>query len=154
MKDIELGRQALTYFHNMSRNFTAYQPRTVDELIALYGSKKGPIYLEGIGLAISSNSMTERQIKAAMENLAYQTRGKIPADHQAYVRALGNKAGEISYLDLTKQVVADVVKESADGLASFGENLKTILSIANTALPFVVLWLGYKYVVAKGKSIK
>jgi hypothetical protein len=153
MNDIAIGKQALSYFHNASLRYSAYPVKSLEGLLALYGSK-ADIYADGIGLAIRVNEMSDRQVSFAMENLALASQGKVPKDHQGYTNALGNVAGTISYLDLTKQVVKDVIVESAEGLANFGDGLKTIMSIGVAVMPVVAIWLAYKYLLAKGKSFK
>lgn len=153
MSDIELGKAALSHFHTASTKYSAYQFKSVSELIAAYG-KNADLYLDGVGMVISLNNLSDRQVQSAMMNLAIKSQGKVPKDHQGYNNALGNKAGEISYLDLTKTVVKDVVTESVDGLAKLGDSLQVILKVVTVALPFVAGYIAYKYVIAKGKSFK
>lgn len=142
--DMEKGRIALAAFHSASLKYDSYTPKSVDDLISLYG-KKGEIYQDGIGLAVSVNNISEREAENIMFNLASVTRGRIPKDHQAYVNAIGKKAGEISYLDLTLSVSSEVAKTVAGGAQALGDSLITTGRIVNFILPALILGGLYLY---------
>ncbi len=155
MTDIDLGRKAITYFHNYSRTMwpATYKVSSVDALIALYG-KKGEIYLDGIGLTIRVNGQSEANISTAMLQLVNQTRGKIPADHQPYIRALGGEAGKINYLDLTASVVKETATQVIEGAQAVGDQVIASGKLITWLLPFGILffvWSHYKTILPKGK---
>nr|BFD59652.1 hypothetical protein CKG001_17590 [Bdellovibrio sp. CKG001] len=144
MTDIEIGREALRHFHNASLKFDSYEPDSLDELISYYGKKKD-IYLDGVGMVIRENNMSQHAVEGAMQTLAKQAQGRIPKDHQGYVSALGNQASKISWLDLTSTVAVETVSTVAKGAQSLGDNVVSTLKVANWIWPialfaFVGLW--------------
>lgn len=138
MTDIELGREALRHFHNASIKYSVYEPENLDELVELYG-KKRDIYLDGVGMVIRENGMSQHAVETAMKNLAAKAQGKIPRDHQGYVYALGNKAGQISYLDLSATVAVDVATAAAKGAQQVGGSVLTTLSWLTALLPYLAV---------------
>lgn len=153
MTDVELGREALRHFHNASIDFEAYQDGSFDDLLALYGNKRD-IYLEGVGLAIRVNGLSTYDVQKAMQNLAKVSQGRIPKDHQGYIKALGNQASSISYLDLTKTVAKEVGSTVLNGAVSVGEQVTSTLKVLNFAWPVALFaFLGLWYL-SKTKSLK
>jgi hypothetical protein len=138
MTDIEQGREALRHFHNASIKYDAYNFENLDELTSVYGNKRD-IYLDGIGMLIRETGISSYAIESAMQELAKKSEGKIPKDHQGYMNALGNKAGQVSYLDLSKVVAEDVARQATDGLVSIGNSVTTSLSWLTKILPFLVV---------------
>lgn len=153
MTDIERGRQAVTYFHNASLGFSEYGGRSLSDLLALYG-KKADIYLEGIGLAIHVNGLSDSKVKTAMIALANNSRGRIPKDHQAFIAALGNEAAKVSYLDLSATVAKDVVVSVAEGAQAVGDNVIGTLKILNFVWPFALLFFLWTWYGSKLKKAK
>ncbi|KYG65266.1 hypothetical protein AZI87_11975 [Bdellovibrio bacteriovorus] len=149
--DLELGKQALKYFHNRSTRYSAYGNRTYEELYAVYG-KKADIYADGIGLAISANNMSQGDVIKAMEGLADVAQGRIPKDHQEYIKALGNKASQINYLDLTTTVAKDVGTTVLDGTVTFGNSVITSMSWLTSLLPFLLIGGVIFYIYSFGKN--
>lgn len=152
MSDFEQGKKALEMFYNYSKDYPNF-PASFSDFAALYG-KKFEIYCDGLGLAINTNNLSNTQVSIAMKNLSDQARGKIPKDHNSYFAAIQGQAGKISYLDLTKTVVSDVVETTLDGAQSLGNNLIGILKIANFALPFVAVYFGYLFLKKHAKGLK
>lgn len=144
--DTTVGIDALKIFHNRSAQFSNYTI-SWDEFKAHYGSKF-LIYAEGVGLVINVNQMGAAQVRAAMEALADQGQGRLPADAQAFQRALGNEAGRIDWVDLTKEVATGTALEVAGGLQAFGDSLISTLGALNWIFPFVIvlglLWVSYR----------
>lgn len=154
MTDLELGREALKYFHNASLGFPAYGGRSFNDLLSLYG-KKTEIYLDGIGLAIRANSMATSSVQFAMANLARQSQGKVPKDHQGYIAALGGEASKINYFDLTATVAKDVAVKVAEGAQAVGDNVIGTLKILNYVWPLALgffLWTWYHSKLKKAKK--
>lgn len=135
--DTQTGLAALQVFHNTSLQFAAYTPKTFDEFLALYG-KKGLIYAEGLGLAINQNKISPSKVNSAMSSLAKTAQGRVPKDHNAYFGAL-NGATNISYLDLTKTVLSDVVASVSTGAQSLGNSVITSASWLTKLLPAIVI---------------
>lgn len=143
MNDMQAGQNAMRVFWEYSKRFPG-APSSFAEFYSLYG-KKADIYADGLGMAIRVNNMPERQVIAAMENLAIKAQGQVPKDHNAYFAAISGEAGKISYLDLTKTVVADVASDVVAGAQSLGDNLIGVLKVANFVLPFALIYFGYLY---------
>ena len=139
MNDVVIGKQALQYFFEASRSYAAFTFKSFADFYAVYG-KKADIYAEGIGLAIRVNDMSDSKIKAAMYSLAKQTQGRVPADHQAYVKSLGSQAGQINYIDLTLTVAKEVGGKVVDGAVSVGDNVIATAKILNYVWPAAVLF--------------
>lgn len=152
MSDLETGKTAMRYFFEANRRYPG-APQTFEAFYGLYGNK-ADIYADGIGTAINASSVGDRQVKAAMEGLAAKTQGRIPGDHNAYFAAINGVASQINYLDLATSVTKDVAVQVADGAQALGDNLVSILKIANFVLPFVALYFGYRYLKAKAGKIK
>ena len=144
MTDIEQGREALRFFHNYSLKYDAYTPESLDDLLNMYG-KKRDIYLDGIGMVIRENAMSPYTVEGSMAKLARTAEGKIPKDHQGYISALGNQAGQINWLDLTATVVTETTSQIVSGVQAVGDNVVSTLKIANWLWPialfaFLALW--------------
>lgn len=138
MNDVELGRQALIYFHNASLKYSEYGSKSIEDFIGLYGAK-AQIYMDGIGGLIRELKLSDGQVQSVMKTLAEKTKGKIPKDHQAYMNALGNKAGEISYLDLSKTVITEVASKVTEGAVALGDSVMTSMSWLTKLLPFLLI---------------
>lgn len=152
MNDLERGKAAMLIFHNASLRFSAYPAKSFAELLALYG-KKADIYADGLGLAINANAMTDRQVSAAMTELAARASGKVPQDHNAYFNAIRGEAGKISYLDLSLHVAKDVAVTAVEGAQKLGDGLLFVGRIATAVLPFVAIYFGYKFLKEKSKGL-
>lgn len=152
MTDIELGKDAFRYFHNESTKFSSYK-YSFAEFYALYGNK-ADIYADGVGGLIRETSISSSDVRKAMEGLADQAKGRIPKDHQDYMRALGAKAGAINYLDLSVSVAKDVATATIDGAVKVGDSVLTSLSWLTKLLPFLVIGgvIFYIYSFSKNNS--
>jgi hypothetical protein len=147
MNDIELGRQALKYFHDRSLLLwgNTYKVSSVDALINLWPEKKRNIYLEGIGLAISVNNMSDFDVRSAMQLLAQNAKGNIPADHQSYTKYLGGQAGSINFLDLTATVAKETAIKVVEGAQAVGDQLIATGKILNFLLPVAIIYSVYQW---------
>lgn len=135
--DVKVGRDAMIFFHNASARYSTYK-LTFDELMATYG-KKADIYAEGIGMAIRFNNISPSSVRKAMEGLANTAQGRIPKDHQDYINALQGEAKKINWLDLTSAIAKETLTQSAQGLATFGNQVTSTLSTLTFLLPFLVV---------------
>lgn len=135
--DTQTGLAALQTFHNSSLKYPAYTPRSFDEFLSLYG-KKGLVYAEGLGLAINQVGLEPPKVNAAMNSLADQAQGRIPKDHNAYFGALKG-VSNISYLDLTKTVLADVVTSVSTGAQAVGNSVMTSATWLTKLLPVILI---------------
>jgi hypothetical protein len=145
--DTQTGMDALLIFHNQSARYPAYQGRSFEDLLGVYG-KKAEIYAEGIGLAIRVNNMSWGSVRMAMEGLANKAQGRIPKDHQEFIKYLGNQAAEINWIDLTKTVVTEVSAQVVAGAQNVGNSVLTSFSWVLKILPFLVVG-GVIYYVAR-----
>lgn len=139
--DILAGKQALMHFHNRASAYANYK-LTFDELLAHYG-KFIDNTLEGIGFLIGQMGLSYWEVKQAMEELANEGQGRIPATHADYMNYLGKQA-KVNWTAAAADVAQAIATETSDGLVSFGENVKTLLSFLNWVLvPAVVIGGGY-----------
>lgn len=147
MSDIELGRKALRHFHDYSKMLwsNSYAPSSVDALINLWPEKKRDIYLDGIGLAIRINNISDSDVRIAMENLAKQSKGQIPADHQAYTKFLGGQVGSIKFLDLTTTVVKETATQLVQGAQAIGDQVIASGKLLTFLLPVAALFFAYSW---------
>lgn len=152
MTDLEAGKTALQYFHNGSTDYEAYK-LSFEELIANYG-KKADIYMDGIGMTIRHLELSQSAVREAMFALADKAQGKIPKDHQDYIRFLGNRAAEINWLEFAVEVGKETASQTVHGLATFGESVKTTLSWFTTLLPYLAIGgvVFYIYSFSKGSA--
>jgi len=146
---IDKGNQALVYFQNRAAQYSQYS-LSLDELKkAVFGSdKRIPIELEGLGDLIVTLELDDRGVEDAMEALADAGQGRTPT-RQSFYNALGGKASEINWLDLTTTVASETVSQVVNGAQAAGNSIITGLSWINTLLPFVMvgamLYLATKY---------
>lgn len=152
MTDIEVGKEALKYFHNRSTRYSAYN-LSFDGLLSTYG-KKADIYAEGIGLVISSNQYSMDLIRKSMEDLADVAKGRVPKDHQEYIKYIQNRGSQINWLDLTATVAKDVAVQAAEGLQSVGDNVLSTLKILNFVWPIALLYFLWVWFGSKVKGAK
>jgi hypothetical protein len=139
MNDLVIGKQALQYFYDASKSYSAFNFKSFAEFYGVYGNK-ADIYADGIGLAIRVNDMSDSKVKSTMTSLAKQTQGRVPADHQGYVKALGNTASQINYLDLTATVAKEVGSRVVDGAVAVGDNVIATAKILNYVWPVALLF--------------
>jgi hypothetical protein len=135
---IAAGSQALSYFHNRAVQYEGYE-MTFGELKRSYGSDaRVAAYLDGWGSYILENGMSDRDVKSAMEALADAGEGRVP--HQTSVfNALGGKVGAINWIDLTKTVATETVKQVADGAQAVGHAVIDTAKSLNVILPMLVV---------------
>lgn len=151
-QDTQTGFEAFRDFHNASAMYSAYG-KSYDELLAVYG-KKAPIYAEGIGLAIRLNEMSPSSVRKSMEGLADVAKGRVPKDHQEYIKFLQNQASQINWFDLTTTVAKETLTQTTDGLVTFGNSVTKTLSWFTTLLPFLAIGgvIFYIYSFSKNNS--
>ncbi len=124
---IDRGREALKYFHNQASRYPGYK-LTFNALIDTLGTaRQSPIQLEGIGETVISLELSTGQVQDAMESLADQGQGRVPATPTVYFQALGNKKQEFSFIDATSEVAPEVA----------GNILKRVENVGTAALDTV-----------------
>lgn len=148
--DTQTGIDAIKIFHNSSVRFSAYG-KSWDDLKSIYGNKF-EIYAEGVGLAINSTGASRDQVEEAMIDLASAAKGRIPKDHQEYIKAIAGQVSQISYIDLSKTVAKETIVAVGDGLVKVGESVKTTLSWVLTLLPYLVIGGIVFYIYSFGKN--
>lgn len=110
------GRNALAYFHNKALNYPDYK-LTLDELVDLLDSRSRN-FTEGLGLGIVMSEAPERNVKAGMETLAVNGKGKIPATNASFTQAIANNvASNISYVDALTFTATESAKQLGEGIS-------------------------------------
>ncbi len=118
MNDRAKGIQAIEYFHNYSkRMYPLTYTISIDELINIIDSR-GKGSLAGLGLGIEITEMSDSDVRNAMEKLARQAQGKIPATNNAFNMALSDKLQEIDFM-----AIAEIAKMSAIDLAKHSSEI-------------------------------
>ena len=87
-----------------------------DELISIIDGR-GKASLAGLGLGIQFTDMSDSKVRQAMENLAREAQGKIPATNNAFNMALSDRLQEIDFTalsEIAKMSVSDLVKHSSE----------------------------------------
>lgn len=131
------GVEILTYFHNASKKYPNYKFKTVDELIAAYGTK-GPILAKGMGntFIISEDPMSKAQ--ASMEKFAALSKGRTPT-WQGFTDALMDSLSSIDYWNFVSEVAVESAKKIGGGIVSAGQD---IISAEQNLLK-VIKWVPY-----------
>lgn len=138
------GKSALLYFHNRAVFYSDYK-LTFEELITLLDSRTNNKYfVEGLGDGIILAEVPEFNVRAGMEKLATQGRGKIPATNGAFTQAIANNVSEnISYVDAFAFVATESSKQIASGVA---EGLQTVGNATIQGLETINFIVKYWYV--------
>ena len=149
--DTEVGRQAVTAFHNRAIYSPGYN-ETVDTLLSkIMKGKSSEFFLEGLGLAIREIGMGQSQVNDAMEDLAVRANGRIP-DWNSFYTALSDRASKLTFVDYLKATpeiagatALDVVKgaerlgNAVLDVGKFFEQFGPILAVG------AILFIGYAY---------
>lgn len=151
MSDTDLGRQAVTYFHNESTNYSAYN-ETLHSLQDRIADGKSPVYfLEGLGLAIRMIDMSDSQVRQAMEKLAHVYQGQIPR-REAFHGALSDRISNPTfgdYVGATPQVAIETAGDVVKGAQAVGNAVidtgKTLLQFGPILIVAAVIFIGYAY---------
>lgn len=146
----KVGLQILAYFHDESKKYSVYKPKSVDELLAAFGKSatgvsKGPLIAKGLGGVFKATQIgTLSGAQEAMIKLAKQSAGKIPT-RLGFEEALVGKFGGISYLDIAKEAAIQTVEDAGTALVKVKNVTAATLENIGTAakiLPFVAIGLG------------
>lgn len=148
--DEERGIEALKIFHNKSIGFPAYGGISFEDFLNLWGGKNYMIYVEGVGMSIRLGELSQSSVNEVMSNMASAGQGRLPADKQAFQKALGKNAGTINWFSVATEAFSDVTTQVGSGVTSFGDNALTIVSTLNKfmvpiVLAFVGAWLWARF---------
>jgi len=162
--EIEIGRQALQYFHNeMIRVWNNDSDKENDYKISFqelidFLNKKNNGFLGGFGFAIIESDLHDSQVNDAMEELASRCNGKIPA-WSSFTNALLGKVGKLSFYDMGPaiiEVTKGTVRDIALGAEKVGnEVISTGSTLLKNAAWFIPAILGggiLLFVYLKGKK--
>lgn len=141
MSDIDRGREALKYFHNKSATFPGYS-ESLDTLIDKVGGKQPTIFLDGLGFAVDSIGLSSGQVKEAMEKLASQGQGRIPAYNTAFFKALSDRATNLTTADWIgglPEIAGDTAKDLASGAQAVGNAVIDLGKSLTTVGPLLAL---------------
>lgn len=115
-----IGRRALGFFHEASRRYSEYGPKSLEELEAVLGKKAIPLK-EGLGLAISATQISDQKVKAAMEALATAGHGRVPASINDWFSPIRGQAVKVSTWEATKHTVVETAKTLVEGAVKVGD---------------------------------
>lgn len=141
------GKSALMYFHNRALKYSDYKLSFLElqELLSFRTSNK--YFIEGLGDGIILGEISEFNVKAGMETLADQGKGKIPSTNGAFTQAIANNVRDnISYVSAFAYVATESSKDILEGATAIGDSVMGIGKFLNSNL-FWVLPLGILVVV-------
>lgn len=155
--DIELGKKALTHFHNRALGYEDYPFSSVEALAAHY-TKNSDILFDGIGGAIREMGefLTDKKVEDAMYAIADSGSGKIPQNMTTFFTKLGQVASNPSIAETISYVTAQSLSDIGVGLEELGESTGTALSQANYLwkyLPWIGLGLGVVFILTYAKGL-
>lgn len=150
--DMDVGRNAIAYFHNRSLSYPGYK-MSLNELMDAVSRGHADIFADSMGLAINQIGMSEGQVRDAMYALADQSAGRIPSTQNQFFQALSNRAQTLTFLDYVKgapEIAAGIAKDSVDGLQKVGDSvisagkfLTSPLGILSVVAVLAVVGIGY-----------
>lgn len=144
---IEVGREAMKYFHNENSKFENYS-MPFDQLLSTVAGRGGSdqqvgIFLDSIGSAI--NSIREGgflrgggDVKSAMENLANKSQGQVPTQ-ASFFKALSDQAAQPSFIDAVSAVSIGTANEIGKGAVAVGNSVIESGKLLATFLPVLLL---------------
>lgn len=140
---IETGRQALTYFYNASKKYSAFNYSFDKMLEIIAGSPKSvQFFLDGIGTAIieiqKDDFLTGNRVEKAMTKLADVSKGKLPEKAYFY-SALSQEAANVTFIQALPSVVSGTAKELVQGAQEIGNTLIDTGKIINMIFPFAAI---------------
>ena len=130
----------MMYFHNQALTYPGYG-LTFDQLLdaAGGGGIKTSIFLEGFGFAVEQVGLNAGKLQTAMEALADNGGGRLPANQSAFFKALSNEAQNISWVSATPSIVLGVATDVIKGVAAGGESVITTLKSLNVIFPIMIV---------------
>jgi hypothetical protein len=150
ISDVDRGRQAMTIFHNRSVEYPAYT-YDFDTMLTKIGGTDPQYFLEGLGLAISSNEASDGQVQDAMENLADQAQGRLPVK-QDFFNALTNRLTTLTTLDYiaaTPEIAGQTALDAVKGAQAIGDAVidtgQSLLVIGPLLIVAAVIFIGYSH---------
>lgn len=154
---LDKGREAMKYFHNQASKYSGYA-LTFDQMLDAVGGggQKTSIFLEGLGLAIDSigdEFLGGNKVENAMENLADQGQGKLPANRNAFFSALSGEAQNVSFIDASKVVAVETGKELLSGAQAVGDSVITTFQSLGAFLPLLVVGAVAFIVISKARKV-
>lgn len=140
---IDKGREALMYFHNHAMLYPQNYKLEFDELIQTLAKtdELRSAWLKNIGEAISSLSISDSEVKSAMEKMADEGQGRLPGVQTEWANALIDKSHEFSFIRKTSQVGDAIVegsKEFVTDVADIGGSVITSAKLLGNIAPFVL----------------
>lgn len=119
------GRQAIIAFHNyMTSKYKDVYNISLTELISGLVHRKGQaFFIEGLGDAITLAEMSPYQVKDAMEWLARQSGGKIPATNGAFYSALQEEASQVTWIASSGFALKETAKTVLNASVNVGDKL-------------------------------
>jgi len=146
--DYERGRKALTYYHNaMATLYPSTYKISFEELQNIIAQRKGgKNFVEGMGTGIILAEMSEGKVSDGMEELARQSKGKIPATNSVFTMALVNSSRQYSFIDMSKTVAVESAKDLLKGAEHIGKSVidagkgvTNTLSMLQYILPIILI---------------
>jgi hypothetical protein len=130
------GFEAIKQFHNFMVDYYPDKYKIkLDLLISSLASRAGGKYfLDGLGLGIQNAKMTQRQVTNAMERLARESKGMIPANNNAFFVSLTSSASVSEWVDLPTFVIVESAKDLLGAGKVIGEK---VINIGESALDSV-----------------
>lgn len=158
--DADLGREAVTYFHNYSLSVGAGYSETFESLLSKVFGSQPDIYLDGLGGAIREIGMNTSQVHDAMAALAVTSNGQIPRK-ELFFSALSNRISNPTasdFIGAAPEILGGMAMDTAKGFQVLGDSLITLGGSLASVGPLIILagvcLLVYNFAENPGKIVK
>jgi hypothetical protein len=136
--EIKLGSDALTYFHNQALRYPDNYSMSFEQLKEVMSKKSNGQFLSGLGFAIETAKLPERDVRESMERLADAGEGKIPVRWNDFFNALNRDPSGFSF-DAFIGTVKDTASDIGEGLVQVGGVAKDTLKAAGGYVTYLPL---------------
>lgn len=147
MSDSERGKVILRYFYDRWKGYAGAFGISFEQLVTILKTRRpmgGEVFITGLADAVKNAEIPESKVKAAMENLAAASQGKIPGANGDFFNALNGVAINYNFVDAASFVAVESAKDIAKGAQSIGNQVILTGKILNFLLPVAGLFIaGY-----------
>lgn len=110
--DHAAGFNAIKLYHNYMVTMYDHYKIDLHTLISNLAKRTGgKFFIDGMGFGILENKMSNRQVQNAMERLARESKGQVPAHNSAFTQALISSASVSEWVDLPSFVILESAKD-------------------------------------------
>jgi hypothetical protein len=123
---LDVARDCFKDFHNSMCAFPNYK-MGMDQMIDYVGGLTKASFLDTVGWMITENELDSSEIEEAMRDLAQKCQGQLPARwqdaQQLFIRSIGNKAQDFSWVKAASFTVTESAKDVVEGVQEIGDTV-------------------------------